>query len=190
MSLPLILRTRVRTSCQGMTMFKQSWGKELGGFPTAAITNMSVIWVPHLRSSSSCPSQACIYLFTYLLTYLLIEGNGGKKGEKHQPVASPMRPNQEPNVQPRHVPWPGTEPVNFCSAGQQPTNWATQVRAPVKFLDDYSPSLHLITLSLRDQSQNLPDRSLSNSWITRLSKIVSKLPSFGVICYKALVTGI
>ena len=33
-----------------------------------------------------------------------------------------------PGLQPRHVPWPGIEPVTFHFAVRCPTNWATQAR--------------------------------------------------------------
>ena len=51
--------------------------------------------------------------------------------EKHQLVVSLTLPDQGPNVQPRHVPWPGIKPVTFLYAGWCPTNWATPVRAVV-----------------------------------------------------------
>ena len=54
--------------------------------------------------------------------------------EKHQSVFSHMCPIQGPNLQPRHVPWPGIKPVIFHFAGCCPTNWATPIRAIAEIL--------------------------------------------------------
>ena len=40
-------------------------------------------------------------------------------------------PRSEPNPEPRHVPWEGTEPVAFCFTGLHIANWATPVMATV-----------------------------------------------------------
>ena len=40
-----------------------------------------------------------------------------------------MRPSQGPNLQPRHVPWPGIELVTFHFVGRCPARWATLLRA-------------------------------------------------------------
>ena len=59
---------------------------------------------------------------------------GEKEGEKHEcekhrSVASHTCPDQGPNLQPRHVPWLGTEPTTFQSTGWCSNNWATPARA-------------------------------------------------------------
>ena len=79
------------------------------------------------------------YLFFKRFYLFIVRGEGRGRnievGEKHQLVAShtpPLAPNQGPGLKPRHVPWPGIEPVTFCFAGQRPTHWATLVRAVVE----------------------------------------------------------
>ena len=49
--------------------------------------------------------------------------------EKHRLVVSCTHPDQGLNLQPRHVPLPGTELATFCFAGWCPNKWATPVRA-------------------------------------------------------------
>ena len=49
---------------------------------------------------------------------------------KHPSLASPTLLDQGPNLQPRHVPWPGIEPVTHYFAEGHSTNSATLVRAP------------------------------------------------------------
>ena len=49
--------------------------------------------------------------------------------EKYRSVASCMCPDWGLNLQPRHVPWPGIEPVTLWFAGWHPANWATLARA-------------------------------------------------------------
>ena len=46
------------------------------------------------------------------------EREGGREGEKHQLVASHMRPDWGPNKQSWYVPWPGIEPSTFWCMGQ------------------------------------------------------------------------
>ena len=41
--------------------------------------------------------------------------------EKHRLIVPHMNPNQGPNLQLWHVPWPGNEPTTFCSIGCCPT---------------------------------------------------------------------
>ena len=62
-------------------------------------------------------------------------------------------PSWGPGLQPRHVPWPGIEPVTFWFAGQHPTYWATPVWAktilslplyPVSFLLPFHIYTYLI----------------------------------------------
>ena len=71
-----------------------------------------------------------MYLFIYLhpRTHLLtLEGKRGRETGQHWcdrktlMAACCMHPNQGPNPQPRHVPWPGVEPVTFHLAKQCPT---------------------------------------------------------------------
>ena len=45
--------------------------------------------------------------------------------EKHQLVASRTCTNQGLNLQPKYVPWLGTEPQPFGVWGNTPTSWAT-----------------------------------------------------------------
>ena len=72
----------------------------------------------------------------YFLNLFLEKGKVGRKRErnidvreKHQSVASYKCPHWGSNLQPRHVPWPGTEPATSYIAGQCPINWATLARA-------------------------------------------------------------
>ena len=69
-----------------------------------------------------------IYLFKYSLDNMLIILERGewweKEGErninvreKHQLVASCTHPDQEPDPQPRHVPWTGIKPMTFQFMG-------------------------------------------------------------------------
>ena len=53
--------------------------------------------------------------------------------ENHWSAASLMRPNWRPNPQPRHVLWPGIEPVAFHFVGRQPANRATLVRTEIHY---------------------------------------------------------
>ena len=52
------------------------------------------------------------------------EGKGGREwesnidAEKHRSVASPISPDWGPNLQPRHIPWPGIKPVTFWFTGR------------------------------------------------------------------------
>ena len=52
-----------------------------------------------------------------------------------------MHPDQVPNLQPRHVPWPGIEPATLHPEGQCPTNWVTPARAR----DGISEHIGLVT---------------------------------------------
>ena len=62
---------------------------------------------------------------------MILERGEGREGErernidvreKHQPAAFHMHPNQETNLQPRHVPYPGIKPVTFWFEEQHPTS--------------------------------------------------------------------
>ena len=67
------------------------------------------------------------YLFIYSFIYL--EGEGGRKGEKRPCVVASCVPHhQGPSRQPRHVPWPGTQPATRWFRGQRSIHWATPVR--------------------------------------------------------------
>ena len=57
------------------------------------------------------------------------EGENIDVREKHWLVASHTCPCQGPNLQSRHVSWPGIKPVTFHFVGWCPTNWATPIRA-------------------------------------------------------------
>ena len=66
---------------------------------------------------------------------------GEREGEKHWCersihclVASCTHPSWGSNLQPRHVPWPGIEPVTFHFARWCPTHWASPVRATAWYL--------------------------------------------------------
>ena len=74
----------------------------------------------------------------YLKIYLFIFRERGREGErernisvweKHWSVASRTCPNQGPNLQPRHVPWPGIKLATLSFAEGRSSNWATAVRA-------------------------------------------------------------
>ena len=51
-----------------------------------------------------------------------------REGEKHRSISSPTHPNWGLNLEPRHVPWQGMEPMTFRFTG-----WlSNQVRHPVR----------------------------------------------------------
>ena len=91
------------------------------------------IWAssPLLFSQNNLVLFDCLFLFSFLRFYLLIFREKGKEREtyfsytSHRLVAS----HKPQTPQPRHVPWPGIEPVTFQLIGQCPANWATPVRA-------------------------------------------------------------
>ena len=82
------------------------------------------------------------FLFIYLNIVVSREKEGREKEkernidvrEKHQSVASHIHSNRGPNLQPRRVPWLGTEPATLWSTEQCPTHWATLVRAASRLL--------------------------------------------------------
>ena len=53
---------------------------------------------------------------------------------KHRLVATCMCPNQEPNLQPRHVPWLGIEPATLRFMGQHSNPLSNTSQGPVMFL--------------------------------------------------------
>ena len=91
------------------------------------VTFISLIDMSLLKAESRyiSPWTLCknIYIFRD------IRRQGKREGEKRQLVASHTHPNQEPNLQPRHVPWPGVEPMTFHCVVWHLTNWTTPVRA-------------------------------------------------------------
>ena len=54
--------------------------------------------------------------------------------EKYQSVPSCLHPDQEPNLKPRHMPWPGIEPATFRFMGWC-SNWPPAARAAFPFLN-------------------------------------------------------
>ena len=63
-----------------------------------------------------------IFFYPYPRTRLVILERGGREGEregeKHWSVASYVCPNHGPNLHPRYVLWPGTEPATLRFPGQ------------------------------------------------------------------------
>ena len=58
--------------------------------------------------------------------------------EKHLLVASCTCPDQGLNPQPRHVPWPGMDPVIFHFVERCPHNWVTLIRAYIKLFYSFT----------------------------------------------------
>ena len=93
-----------------------------------------MLWMLHAAKLIICA------LFYFLNTHpricLLIftgrerKGGGWERerlhvGEKHQSFASHLCLDLGSNLQPRYVPWLGTEPITFGVQDNTPTNWAT-----------------------------------------------------------------
>ena len=76
--------------------------------------------------------------FKIIFSCFLRDGEGGRKGEKHQCVRDTSMgcfshaPNRGCGPQPRHVPWLRIEPPIFQFEGWCPTHWATPLRVPLK----------------------------------------------------------
>ena len=79
----------------------------------------------------------CVITFLKDFIYLFLERGEGREKErernitvreKHWSVASLTCPDQGPNLQPSHVPWPRIKRAAFHFAEWRPTNWATVVR--------------------------------------------------------------
>ena len=77
-------------------------------------------------------------ILTIFSKYLFLErGEEREKEERNTDVKNinPSHPDQGPNLQPRHVPWPGIELPTFCIAGWRLTNWGILVLAFFFFLN-------------------------------------------------------
>ena len=78
-----------------------------------------------------------IFFRFYLFIFRERGRERGREGEKHRSITSHMCPGHTPlwqlNLQPRHVPQPGIEPVTFWFAWRCPVNWATLVGTLVSF---------------------------------------------------------
>ena len=78
-----------------------------------------------------------IYWIFLLKTLFLERGEGGRKGEKHRCVRETSAdcllhtPSWWSSLQPRHVPWPGIEPVTFHFIGWRSIHWAIPARAEI-----------------------------------------------------------
>ena len=83
---------------------------------------------------------AFVFKRFYLFIFRETEREGEREGEKHGCVREtlisylPHTPNWEPGLEPRHVPWLGTELVTFWFAGWCSIHWATLARARRTFL--------------------------------------------------------
>ena len=106
--------------------------------------------VSHLASRRVLPWFISLFYLKFFLQIFIYfrelggEGQGERNitmREKNQSVASWTCSDQEPNPQPRHVPWPGIEPETFL--GWCPTNWATLVRATPRLLVFLDPKIFL-----------------------------------------------
>ena len=90
------------------------------------------------RSQKSFLGKKENFLFKEEFIYLFLErGEGREKNidvrENHRWLAS-----QGPNLQARHVPWPGINPMAFLFAGWCSTSWATPLRARKLFRNESS----------------------------------------------------
>ena len=113
-----------------------------------------------------------------LFIYFQREGKGGRNVERkinvreiHPSVASPARPDQRPNLQPRHVFWLGiklgTESATFRFAGQRPTNWATLVKVNWHFF------LQVATPGDIQRKASLPRHLVRETQLLKSSKLFS-----------------
>ena len=98
----------------------------------------SLFFINNSFRTISCYKPCAVSLKKHLKNlFILARGEGRQKErereidvrEKHRLVVSGTCPNQGLNLQPRHVPWPGIEPVTLRFVGWCPTNWATLARA-------------------------------------------------------------
>ena len=79
---------------------------------------------------------------------------GEREGEKHQSVASRMHPDQGPNLQLRHVPWPGIKPATSHICGRAPNQLSHTSQGCI--LDWCSPKPRIVPDALY---------ILSNTWM-------------------------
>ena len=68
--------------------------------------------------------------------YLFYERGEWKEKEKERNMCGcpPHDPTWEPGLQPRHVPWPGSEPATFQCSGRCSIHWATPARTRLYYL--------------------------------------------------------
>ena len=79
----------------------------------------------------------------FLIIYSFLERGRGENErkryinvrEQHRSVVSWIQPDQEPNPQPRHVPWPEIELAVFHSVKGHPAHWATPIRAQLHIIE-------------------------------------------------------
>ena len=83
------------------------------------------------HSSCCC---CCVCVCVCVCMYVCVCWKGEREAEERErhiywlPLACTPT-DQEPNSQPRRMPWLGLKPATFCFAGWCPTNWATPVKA-------------------------------------------------------------
>ena len=115
--------------------------------PSQQMIFLHKFWLQHFFSPSKFLNYACfefnsiisqqnpawilsLYLsqdFIYL--FIFREGKGGRKRETSMCGCLSSDPYREPVLQPRHVPWLGTELVTLWFTGQHSIHWATPARA-------------------------------------------------------------
>ena len=88
-------------------------------------------WQAHAQSTDL--HKPGLFIFIFIFEFRGRGRAGEREGEKHWCekywlVASHMYPKSGLNLQPRHVPWLGIEPVTFQFLGQCPTklHWSGQ----------------------------------------------------------------
>ena len=86
----------------------------------------------HQKDNDYCSSYMAPFLFRFFLNFIFKEREREveRKGEKHWWAHLPLHtPTLGPGLYPRHVPWPGIEPVSLHFVGWCPIRSATPARA-------------------------------------------------------------